>query len=152
MKAISVTIAFACFSFCILAQKTEVDSCSGYSTAKTLYSTDVGIYFNLQGLNLTKYDWSDENVNCHMNGMITNYVKASRNRTIGLYVISGAAPLFLTGALLAPFYDVSRGPWILGTIASAAGGIYLLQNAKKQRVRVAYHMNQVSIHYRLKGL
>ena len=124
----------------------SIEPCIG-NTSKGILDADDALYFNLQGLNLNSYDWSNPDVNCHINLMLENHHSAVINSTwgwvvgsLGLGGLAAAIPLSYFSDGLAPLYLVSVG--------GIAGGVYMFVKSSKQKKLRNYHMNAVSTYYR----
>lgn len=139
-----------------------IPDCQG----NTFRSSDVfekSALFNSVGVNLSKYDWNNPTINCHINETL----KANSKRMSNLYgagAAGGAALGLLTIGLVGhypedadfngngyPSRKISVAPVIFG-LGSAVLSYYLFNKSKRWKTRSQNHLTIVQDYFRLKGL
>lgn len=136
-------------AFEVNAQK--VDTCNG-NTSKVIIDADDALYFNLQGLNLNSYDWTNPNINCNINLMLVNYHSSKNFGTLGWILIGVGASGLGSAIALSSYGSDSVAPIYLVSLGGIAGGIGFLVKASKEKKSMNFHMNTVSQYYRDRGL
>lgn len=139
---------------CVFATTTvwaqSADTCVG-NTSKPVIDADDALYFNLQGLNLNTYDWTNDNINCNINMMLDHYHSARNLGTWG-WVLIGIGASGLGAAIPLTFYMDGVGPIYAVSIGGIVGGVGCLIKASKEKKAMNYHMNTVAQYYRDQGL
>lgn len=142
------------------ASSIEVAPCTGQNT-KPLDFGEKSIMFNQSGINLVKYDWSNPNLNCHINNTIT-YSKSNKTmKTIAYY---GCLPVGISMIIIGAFMESSQKTTYYGATTGSSGKPLIVlgglslgstialgiggSNAKKKR---DYHLGQVIDYYQKKG-
>lgn len=150
MKKQTLTLMISVFaSICLNAQK--VDTCNGNSS-KVIIDANDALYFNLQGLNLNSYDWTNPNINCNINLMLDSYHSYKSLTTWG-WVLIGVGASGLGAAIpLSSFGSDGVGPIYVVSIGGIAGGIACLVKGSKEKKTMNFHMNTVAQYYRDKGM
>lgn len=128
------------FSLTLLKAQT-VQTCEG-NTAHVIIDADDALYFNLQGINLNAYDWTNLDVNCHINLMLAAHSSQKLNAIAGWTVIGLGATILPIGIIgdSPPLFVVSLG--------GIVGGIALISKSVKQKKEMNYHLNEVSKYFR----
>ncbi len=105
--------------------------------------------FNFAGMNLARYDWSDKNINCHINSCV-KYDKRKRFHLVLTYttLVTGGTMLAYGGQIF-DFDDgeeILIGGYLIGT------GITALFVAISNKRKSNRHMKEVYEYYRMKNL
>jgi len=130
----------------------QVEMCNG-DKSQRLDLMSKSVVFNQVGININKYDWSNPEVNCHINETILN-LKSRNNYNylagtgigVGLGMIAGG------GMSLGSRYLDGGGGLVAGGAIITGASIYLLTLAAKKKKKHNYHLNQVNQYYRTQGL
>lgn len=107
--------------------------------------------FNMAGMNLGKYDWSDKNVNCHINQTIRELNKKKANSIIGVTLIGFGGSLIVGGSTLYGNAFENDGYRLIGGLITGAGMTFLWNTIGNKR-KSNRHMKEVYRYYRMKNL
>lgn len=135
---------------------TEVAPCNGKNNTKPLNIGEKSIMFNQAGINLNKYDWSNLNINCHINETLTRY-KTSKSLKSVAWILAGGGAGFLVGGIMSAGSgrgsgsDGGAGAMIAVGAVSLVGSIPLFIGGSNNKKKSDYHMQQVMEFYRQKG-
>jgi len=130
----------------------QIESCTG-NNQKSMQSIEKSVIFNVAGMNLAKYDWSNPDVNCHINNTIKFQKKAQTSKWIGWTGALTGASLMLVGFAggSGPYSEDHSTVGYLGA-ALTGGGIYFVIDSKKSKRKSNFHLGQVSNYYQQKKL
>lgn len=135
----------------------EILDCQGSTHQQADLLTKTAV-FNVVGINLNRYDWSEPVVNCHINNTITTYNDSKFMGKIAATVAGVGLGLLATGIIQKSYgggpFDVGSGgntSIVLGSIITG-GSIPLFGLSIKKRKKSNTHLNQVSTYFRKKGL
>jgi hypothetical protein len=133
----------------------DVVPCTGQNS-KPLDFGEKSIMFNQSGINLNKYDWSNLNLNCHINKTIAHQKTAKSLKSIAWILGAGGAG-FLVGGIMSSGSGRGSGSdggagAIIGIGAvSLVGSIPLFIGASNNKKKRDFHLNQVVDYYQKKG-
>lgn len=123
-----------------------ISDCKG-NTARPNDLLEKSYIFNQVGINLTRYDWSNPTVNCHINETIRQ-TKAAAGKRILANGLLGLGLGFISTALLTDGYvEIRRAALGLGVI-STGGSIALYRSSSKSKKQANVHLDQVGSYFR----
>ncbi len=128
----------------------QVEMCNG-DKSQRLDLMSKSVIFNQVGININKYDWSNPDVNCHINETILNLKSRNSYNYLGSTGLGLGIGMIAGGAYLASF-DYGGGGYIAGGAILTGGAVYLLTLAAKKKKKHNYHLDQVNKYYRSQGL
>jgi len=132
----------------------QVEMCNG-DKSQRLDLMSKSVVFNQVGININKYDWSNPNVNCHINETILNLKARNNYNYLGATGVGVGVGLIAGGVstlALKLGENVTGNGLIAGGAILTSGGIYLLRRAIKKKKKHNYHLDQVNKYYRSQGL
>jgi len=130
----------------------KVEMCNG-DKSQRLDLMSKSAVFNQVGININKYDWSNPDVNCHINETILNLKQRNNYNYLGGTGVGVGLGLIGSGAYsLGSRYLDGGGGLVLGGVIITAGSIYLMTLAAKKKKKHNYHLDQVNKYYRSAGL
>lgn len=138
------------FSF-ISAQDVNLKSCHKFQEKSSLFSkTEV---FNGVGINLSKYDWSNPTLNCHINSGMYFAKKSKMKRAGAITAVSVGGVFFMGGATILASVGGGGGAALVTLGCLGIGGsVPLFIFSKKDKVKMNEHVDQVSNYYRVNNL
>lgn len=135
----------------------EVAPCTGNS-AKPLDLGEKSIMFNQAGINLLKYDWSNQNLNCHINEAMKKRKDNKTFKSMGWLLLAAGAGLAIGGGLGSSSNkgsysgDGGAGAFIGLGIGMTAISIPCFIGGSNNKKKADYHLRQVMDYYQKKGL
>jgi hypothetical protein len=123
-----------------------VDPCHE-SSGRPIISGEDLILFNLAGVNLNNYDWSDENVNCHINLTIQSEEKRKAAIILGDITFGLGLGGLVTFIPLAAYEGGFSGAILLSSFATVGGIVIYIGAGKNKKLR-DYHLNEVGDYFR----
>lgn len=135
-----------------MSQNQDIDSCMSAETVDVDHQKAMDFYFK-HNINISAYDWSNTNVNCHI------ALGYKNNAQKNLFVGSGIATLCVGALVLGSgmVWGVTAAPEKKLTGANAttyigaavcAGGVLLLHFSHKPKWESKYHMREVEYYFR----
>lgn len=127
-----------------------IDSCT---SNKVVYQSDVVKYFSKQSLDLKQYDWSDQNLNCHLNMAMQKHRQGTGFMIAGITFTATGALVGGFGILFASVAeDDAEKNFATATIVAGtcvfAGGIGFLVAGGSAKEQGHYHQSQVDAYFR----
>ena len=146
MKKTLQFLAIIFVSILNINAQNSIESCSG-NTGKSALTLQNAIRFNNAGINLSKYNWDNPDVNCHINNILRYEKKAKIKQNI-------LAPVILLGGMSigGTVYTVLGGDEGLVafsalSILSLGGSISMLYFAHKDKQKSTFHFTELSSYY-----
>lgn len=152
MKKSLVLLGFIfCFAISLQAQ-TSVDTCNERTERTELKFKDVR-YFQTQGIDLTDYKWDNADANCHVNLMVKEYHKYTKNkwnRWTGAAFTVLCIPLGIASNNAGE--QGTAGLYFACAAVSTTISVVSFVETPKHKEKLYYHMQEVNDYYKMKGL
>ena len=146
MKKKLLSMMIACLIIGITNAQ-EIEPCVGNSQ-RNMANLEQSAIFNVTGINLNKYDWSNPDVNCHINETINEYSSSKLYKYLGYGGVGLGIPFLISSFGSTAKTANKQGTFLgIGVVLSGAG-VYSFINAKKKQTKSDQHMQNVSTYYR----
>lgn len=147
MKKFFIVLAFWAIAWVGTAQSFKLDECTRFTQKSATFTKTAA--FNDAGINLSKYDYSNATLNCHINSTM-HFAKKSKGKKIGGIVAASAGGVFLLGGASLLANIGGGGGATMTAIGSLGlvGSVPLFIFSKKDKNKMNYHLDQVSEYYR----
>lgn len=172
-------IVFTLFAFITIGMNAQTNNTNGVNqnlpstpapalvcNGNTMRSQDAfekSAMFNAVGINLMKYDWSNQTINCHINEAVKTQKGSSVMKTIAWSTLAAGASLLTIGIMVESssnstrYYGVpsssstSGTPLIVLGALSIGTSIPLFIGGGSAKKKSNAHLQEVSEYYRQKG-
>lgn len=136
---------------CVFTMAQEIEPCNG-NTQRNMANLEKSAIFNVTGINLNKYDWSEPNINCHINQTINEYTTSRLFKYLGYGGLVTGLPVAITGFGATAKAAGKQGSLIGLGIGLSGAGVYSLFHSNKKQRKSDRHMQNVSNYYRANDL
>lgn len=133
-----ISVSFLLFA---ISLKAQTDCPPGFDIRQPL-SDRTNVYFNIQGVPIARYNWSNKDLNCNIN-QFNHHGKRQ-----GLYKI-GAITGITLGATLMSFVYLAPAPLASTGTIFLAGGATCLGFSIKERKKKTVHFNAIMSEYQM---
>lgn len=134
---------------------TSVAPCNGSNNTKPLDLAEKSVLFNQAGINLNKYDWSNPNLNCHINEGISHVKTAKTLKSLAWVLMSSGTGVLLGGIMGSSSSsggsDGGAGTFIGMGLVMIGGSVPLFIGGGNNKKKSNYHISQVLDYYQKKG-